>query len=70
MYFHIIRTFLITSNIFLTFDVQTTSKHFLNVTFLDTFCICLKKMAGTGVSALIHSILHTFDIAYIEKLTL
>ena len=34
--------------------------------FLDTFCICSKKVEENGVCALIHPILLTFDTACAE----
>ena len=49
-------------DLFLKLKGQTNSKNkseFLNVTFLDTFCICLWKNGENGACALIHPILHT-----------
>ena len=57
-------------NLFLKLKGQTNSKNkqkFLNVTFLNKFCICSRKIEENGVSALIHPILDTFDTAYAEN---
>ena len=57
-------------NLFLKLEEKTSSKNtpeFLNVTFLDTFCICSRKNRGNGFCALRHPILHTFDTAYAEN---
>ena len=57
-------------NLFLKLEEKTNSKNkpkLLNVTSLDTFCICLRKNGGNGVCALVHPILHTFDTAYAEN---
>ena len=54
----------------LNLEGQTNSKNkqkFLNVIFVDTFCIFQGKMRENGVCALIHPILHTFDTTYAEN---
>ena len=57
-------------NFFLNLEAQRNSKNkpkFLNVNFLDTFCVCSRKMRENGVCALIHPILSTSDTAYAEN---
>ena len=54
-------------NLFLKFEGQANSQNkrkILNVTFLDTFCICSRKNGENGVCALMQPILHTFNTAY------
>ena len=70
MYFHIITRFFNEKEPFSKTWGKTNSKNkpkFLNVTFLDTFCIYSKKMGENGVCFLIHPVLHTFDTAYAEN---
>ena len=59
-------------NLFLKLEGKTNSKNnpkCLNVTFLDTFCICSRKMGENGVCALIQPILHFFGYNLCRKLT-
>ena len=70
MYFHIITNFFKDRKVFLKLEGQTNRKNkpkFLNITFLDTFCIYSRKMEKNGGCALMHPILHTFDTAYAEN---
>ena len=59
-------------NLFLKCKAQTKGKNkpkFLNINFLDTFCICPRKngkMGENGACALIYPILHTFGTTYAE----
>ena len=67
MYFLIITSFFDERGPFSKLEAQANSKNkpkFLNITFLDTFCICSRENGGgNGVCALIHPIFHTFDRA-------
>ena len=59
-------------NLFLKLEGKTNSKNnpkFLNVTFLDTFCICSRKNGGKWCLRLIQPILHFFGYNLCRKLT-
>ena len=58
-------------NLFLKLEEKTNSKNkpkFLNVTFLDTFCIYSKKKWGKMVSVLQYILFHILLIQLMQKI--